>query len=214
MSENVPKEETTFIFSTLKELKSTDKLMIIIHGSGVVRAGQFSRSLIINDSLDSGTVLPYIKKAQQEGYEVIITNTNDNFRNGYPIEKNSSPEKHAETVWKNFVRKINPKKIAIVAHSYGGCVVTHLAKKFQADFEEKVHAVAFTDSVHSRRNVPKCLEGMTVNFITSKTPVNTILSKEDDDVEIRSAGTLKHELTSFSCIEHLFDFIVNERKSE
>lgn len=29
-----------FFFSTQKELKNVDKLMIIIHGSGVVRAGQ------------------------------------------------------------------------------------------------------------------------------------------------------------------------------
>lgn len=57
--------------------------MILIHGSGVVRAGQWSRRcvygrgtnkltkyppsppnrLIINDNLDSGTQLPFIKKA-------------------------------------------------------------------------------------------------------------------------------------------------------
>lgn len=35
--DNVPEDQATFIFSTIKELKDIDKLMIIIHGSGVVR---------------------------------------------------------------------------------------------------------------------------------------------------------------------------------
>lgn len=40
LPEDFPKSKATFIFSTQKELKDVDKLMIIIHGSGVVRAGQ------------------------------------------------------------------------------------------------------------------------------------------------------------------------------
>lgn len=35
-----PAAKATFIFSTQKELKNVEKLMVIIHGSGVVRAGQ------------------------------------------------------------------------------------------------------------------------------------------------------------------------------
>lgn len=40
LPEDQPKSKATFIFSTKKELKNVDKLMIIINGSGVVRAGQ------------------------------------------------------------------------------------------------------------------------------------------------------------------------------
>lgn len=40
LPDNVEKSKATFIFSTQKELKKVDKLMVIIHGSGVVRAGQ------------------------------------------------------------------------------------------------------------------------------------------------------------------------------
>lgn len=42
-----PQEKATFIFSTQKELKDVDKLMVIIHGSGVVRAGQCKNLKII-----------------------------------------------------------------------------------------------------------------------------------------------------------------------
>lgn len=42
LPEDQPKEKATFIFSTKEQeqLKDVDKLMVIIHGSGVVRAGQ------------------------------------------------------------------------------------------------------------------------------------------------------------------------------
>lgn len=36
--------------------------------------------LIINDSLESGTQIPYIKKAKKAGYAVLVMNTNDNYR--------------------------------------------------------------------------------------------------------------------------------------
>lgn len=205
--DNVPTEQATFVFSTMKELKDIDKLMVIIHGSGVVRAGQWARSLIINDSINSGTVLPYIKKAQEAGYEVLVTNTNDNERNGKRIEGNSSPEAHAESVWKKFVQPSNAKSIAIVAHSYGGVVTSQLASKFKNDFDERVFAVAFTDSVHGRGLTKRVID-IGVNFVTSNKPLNTILRSNDGgDMELRSAGHIKHEMTSYSCIESLFEFI-------
>ncbi|CAF4421874.1 unnamed protein product, partial [Adineta steineri] len=52
--------------------------MIIIHGTGVVRAGQWSRKLIINENLSVGSQIDYILKARANGYAVIVTNTNLN----------------------------------------------------------------------------------------------------------------------------------------
>lgn len=40
---NVPKEQASFIFSTKQDLTNCKKLLVLIHGSGVVRAGQWSR---------------------------------------------------------------------------------------------------------------------------------------------------------------------------
>lgn len=210
--ESAPKEKATFIFSTFKEIKDIDKLMVIIHGSGVVRAGQWARSLIINDSIHSGTVLPYVKLAQSRGYEVIITNTNDNYRDNKPIDGSGSPEKHANSVWMKFIQPLNPKKIAIVAHSYGGIITTHLASKFSDDFTKKVFAVAFTDSVHGSRGIDRHLAKVGVNFVTSTAEVNKVLSKPGQDVERRSAGTTKHEMTSYKCMEKLFEFVDEKEK--
>ena len=124
---------------------------------GVVRAGQWARSIIINHSIAAGTVLPYIDQATELGYEVLVTNTNDNYRNNKEIKGSESPTKHAKTVWEKIVQPANPEAIAIVAHSYGGVVVTDLADKFPSDFKKKVFAIGFTDSVHSAHNLPSYL---------------------------------------------------------
>lgn len=46
-------------------LTNQDKLLVLIQGSGVVRAGQWARRLIVNQDLDSGTQIPFINKAMQ-----------------------------------------------------------------------------------------------------------------------------------------------------
>lgn len=91
-------EPTSFIF-TSQNLATADFIMMIIHGTGVVRAGQWSRKfvcstcsidwyillssssrwrLIINEGLTIGSQIEYIRRAEQAGYAVIVTNTNYN----------------------------------------------------------------------------------------------------------------------------------------
>ncbi|XP_028913042.1 cotranscriptional regulator FAM172A isoform X5 [Ornithorhynchus anatinus] len=72
-------EPKSFIFMSQDAMTNPDKLMVLIHGSGVVRAGQWARRLIINEDLDSGTQIPYIKRAMEEGYGVIVLNPNENY---------------------------------------------------------------------------------------------------------------------------------------
>jgi len=38
-----------------------ERLQVLIHGSGVVRAGQWTRKLIMNEDLDHGSVLPFLR---------------------------------------------------------------------------------------------------------------------------------------------------------
>uniref|UniRef100_A0A8C5RI59 Family with sequence similarity 172 member A n=1 Tax=Laticauda laticaudata TaxID=8630 RepID=A0A8C5RI59_LATLA len=61
-------EPRSFIFMSEDALINPDKLMILIQGSGVVRAGQWARRLIINEDLDCGTQIPYIKRAIEVRY--------------------------------------------------------------------------------------------------------------------------------------------------
>lgn len=166
-----------------------------------------ARSLIINHSLDSGTILPYLKKAQERGFDIIVTNTNDNYRDGKRIEGSGNPEEHARNVWEKIIMESDPKSIAIVAHSYGGIVTSELARKFQKDFEKKVVAVAFTDSVHGSRGLSSHIVKNGINFVSSNDPLGHELRSHEDDIKRVSAGHPKHEYTSWACIEALFKFI-------
>lgn len=147
--------DSSFVFGTKTKFANTEKLLILIHGSGVVRAGQWSRSLIINHSLEHGTQIPYIKRAIELGYDVLITNTNENIRieNGKTIQLkgSESPENHIVSVWKQLIEPVFDSigSFAIVAHSYGGIVTLHLADKFPRALMNKCFAIGFTDSVHS-----------------------------------------------------------------
>ena len=43
--------DTGFVFAS-PDCGTADRLLVLIHGSGVVRAGQWTRKLIINEDLD------------------------------------------------------------------------------------------------------------------------------------------------------------------
>ncbi|XP_047238448.1 cotranscriptional regulator FAM172A homolog isoform X4 [Girardinichthys multiradiatus] len=72
-------EPRSFIYLSPDALTNPDKLLVLIQGSGVVRAGQWARRLIINQDLDSGTQIPFIMKAMEEGYGVLVLNPNENY---------------------------------------------------------------------------------------------------------------------------------------
>lgn len=108
--------------------------------------------LIINDNINTGSQIPYIRKGVAKGYGIILLNTNDNYNaDGSEIKQSSNPEQHAIYVWNKYIIPSSASSIAIVAHSYGGVVTLSLANKAK-DFERKVKAVAFTDSVHGFSN--------------------------------------------------------------
>ena len=61
---------------------SNDKetLLVLIHGSGVVRAGQWTRKLMMNENMDLGTILPEVFEAKKRDFGILVMNTNDNVR--------------------------------------------------------------------------------------------------------------------------------------
>lgn len=215
LSDKEPRENSAFVFCSQMKLEKPKKLMVLIHGSGVVRAGQWARSLIINQSIDHGTMLPYIKEARESGYEVLITNGNDIYRtiNGKrkEIRGSKSPEEHAKSVFEQIVFPANPESIAIVAHSYGGIVTLSLARNFRQYFPKKVFGVAFTDSVHfvprGEEEIMSFLKKIGKNFVSSNEPVNVKISVTENDIPCYSAGHTKHEWTSYSCKDALFEFL-------
>ncbi|XP_011877444.1 PREDICTED: UPF0528 protein CG10038 [Vollenhovia emeryi] len=208
-------ESRSFIFAS-PNIYDYDKLIILIHGSGVVRAGQWARRLIINDNISTGTQIPYIRKAKELNYGILVLNTNDNERivagESHKIIGSEDPHKHVETVWNDYIRNCKAKHIAIVAHSYGGQCVVQFARKYADEFKQKVFAVALTDAF-----LTKSQEGANVikifrNWICSDQPLDTPLRTVNGDIECVSAGHTVHEMSSSSCMASLFDFIEHRYK--
>ncbi|KAF2353355.1 Alpha/Beta hydrolase fold [Trinorchestia longiramus] len=188
-------DRSGFVFAS-EGWNEQEKLMVLIHGSGVVRAGQWARRLIINDNLNTGTQIPFIKEAVSLGYGVIVMNTNQNFvvnKNGFSlsIPGSESPVAHACHVWQHYVIPSSASYVAVVAHSYGGVVVTHLFQEYMEHFRDKVFAVAFTDSVHNSR-LPRSFtyfRKICRNWVTSMQPLDTPLpNRIPGDVRLLSAG--------------------------
>ena len=62
----------SFVFAS-QNFANASKLLCLIHGSGVVRAGQWARRLIINNDLEKGTQLPYIQTALRDCWSYILS---------------------------------------------------------------------------------------------------------------------------------------------
>ncbi|KAG8228509.1 hypothetical protein J437_LFUL008380, partial [Ladona fulva] len=129
-------QPSTFIFASRDALTTQSPLLVLVHGSGVAgkgggggRTGAMRRKgLIINHSLDAGTQLPYIKKAKEKGYGVLVLNTNDNVRRikgkTHRVKASASPVEHLKYVWKNYIQGAKSNQVLMVVHSYGGyCIV-------------------------------------------------------------------------------------------
>ncbi|XP_017143128.1 FAM172 family protein homolog CG10038 isoform X1 [Drosophila miranda] len=207
-----PPDRSSFVYSQPAKLAQSKKLLVLIHGSGEVRAGQWARSLIINNSLDHGSQMPYIRQAQKLGYDILITNTNDcrRFYNGKanPIKAVETSTEHAKYVWKNIVLPSHPESVAIVAHSYGGYVTIDLVDHFLDFFKEKVFAIAFTDAVigSPASDCENYLQEVTCDWVTSNSPLDTPISSTRDKIRRVSAGHTKHEWTSYSAMDSVFKF--------
>ncbi|XP_003738780.1 cotranscriptional regulator FAM172A [Galendromus occidentalis] len=199
---------STFIFQSHDALSNTQKLLIIIHGSGVVRAGQWARRLIIGDSLQRGTQIGYIRRAIALGYGVLVLNPNDNSRDGVPIRSSSSPEEHALHVWDEIVSKAVARHVAIVAHSYGGVVTMNLLAS-RPEAINRIMAIAFTDSVHfpPPASILNDVREIAKNWRISDRPLDSLLTQQPNDIASVSAGTTEHTLTSWMAFASVFDFL-------
>jgi len=198
-----------------------ERLQVLIHGSGVVRAGQWTRKLIINEDLDHGSVLPFLREAKEKDWGVCVMNTNLNKIDGEFIEGSESPEEHGETVWKTMISPAKASKVVVVAHSYGGIVAMHLASTFGADWVKRVEGLLLTDSVHGRLTGNPTTDSHLIkigqNWVSSDDPVGTPISSayvRKGGIPLVSAGHSKHEWTTWAACDQIFEVIQKIKEGE
>jgi len=223
-----------------KNVYTCDKLMLLIQGSGAVRAGMWARALCINNDISLGSVIPYIKKSMENGFGVIVLNPNFNScfvppievkrniflgidgekteePNRVKIKGNETPVDHVLYVWDNIVSKTVATRICIVAHSAGGHGAVQLLKKREEDFY-KVCGIAFTDSVHSvssrdNKSIQKFIKDRCRNWVTSDEEIDTVVNQPFYDCLQVSAGHTKHEFTSGVAVDSVIKFLVDNAEN-
>ena len=204
---------------TTKDFKTSPKCLILIQGTGVVRLGQWARSVCINENLNLGTMMPYVEKAIKNNYSVLIMNPNErrDFKTEKKIEEFRTMEEHSVYVYNNIIKKNdNIKEIYIVAHSMGGeCTVEILLNNKEDLMNNKIKKIAFTDSVHGENYLKLGKEGVekfrkiSRNYICSDEPAGTFVrgyKTSYGGVDCYSSGHLKHEYTSGFAIDEVFKY--------
>ena len=208
---------------TTKDFKTNPKCLILIQGTGVVRLGQWARSVCINENLNLGTMIPYVDKAIKDNYSALIMNPNEkkDFKTEKTIEEFSTMEKHSVYVYNNIIKtNDNIKEIYIVAHSMGGeCTVEILLNNKEDLLNRRIKKIAFTDSVHGEDYLKLGEEGVKIfreisrNYIGSDKPVGTFVrdyTTSYGGVDCYSSGHTKHEYTSGTAIDEIFKYFSEE----
>jgi hypothetical protein len=199
------------IFVSADWKSNSKRALVLIQGTGDVRAGVWSRHAMINDSLNCGSMLPQIKFAVQNGMSCLVMNPNfERDAKGNEVDPRvNGMSKHARYVFKKYVvNRCKAEEIYIIAHSKGGKILMELLKRFTEEFTDTVTAVALTDSVHTdiRDDLiddeeVTWLKENCVHFIRSSKKLNKKEKSTDHGMipNTFSAGHPEHQYTTGYC---------------
>jgi len=213
---------------TTQDFPINPKCLIIIQGAGPVRLGQWARSLCINDNIYIGSMIPYVDKAINNNFSVIILNPNertDFLDDTKVIEEFSTHEKHSVYIYNNIIKKNkNIKQIYIIAHSVGGdCTLEILFNNKEDLLNGRIKKIAFTDSVHGDEYEQLGEKGVKIfrkisrNYICSNKPAGVFITDYKNSrtgTNCYSSGHHRHEYTSGYAIDEIFNFFKTEDKKD
>lgn len=105
-------------------------VLVLIQGTGAVRAGIWARSVCMNDSLEKGSMLPFLDQAQKNNWNVLVMNPNYNKdpATGVTCPFSQSMDDHACNVWLKYISKPEYTNVYVVAHSAGGGCLNEIIK--------------------------------------------------------------------------------------
>ncbi|KAA6391619.1 MAG: putative argonaute binding protein [Streblomastix strix] len=182
-------------------------VMFLVQGSGAVRPGQWARALCINDSLETGSILPQLQMCQERGWGCCVFNPNQ--RCDYPLGEHG----HSTYVFNQVVipRFTQMKHILAVAHSAGGFAVSSLLLNSPLAMK-LLRGIAFTDSFYHVAGLDKeqlkQFYGCAVHWRCNESDLNKFVNDQQDDIEeddleivdnqcvTISAGTRQHEMST------------------
>ncbi|KAM6140046.1 putative protein ARB2BP [Pterocles gutturalis] len=233
-------EPRSFFFMSENALTSSSSLVVLLQDRGVFHAGQWGRKTIVNEGLEHGTQIPFIKMALQSHSGVIVLNPNDNFVDlktekereesltsmqsiwWIPKRGSSSPEEHTMYVWDHFISKSAAKNVAFVAHGYGGLVFIDLLVQRKWEVMNQVYSVAFIDSMHNTqhqtRSDPQMQEWIQKycrEWVSNSKPLDKAVgSLMKANCPTVSAGTEKYDLAPSCCLHAIFKYLKSTLKAK
>ncbi|KAH7279073.1 hypothetical protein KP509_37G004100 [Ceratopteris richardii] len=186
--------------------KQADVVLILLCGTGRVASGQWARKLCINDSLKTGSVLPFLEWAKQHSFAVMVLNPNTNYIE--PVEGsrifipfNDSAEAHVNYVWRAVCQNLPANHFILVAHSYGGISTCNLLMTQGKEVLRRLRCVAFTDSINSNEMLSEegkeFLAAHCVNWASSSTSLDTVISMPRERNSMESGKGRKRSKMDF-----------------
>jgi len=70
---------------------------------GGIRAGVWDSDVCIEQDMEKGTVLPFLREAKNHGYAVMVLNPNENLIEGEPVIGSESAICHIDYVWDHLI---------------------------------------------------------------------------------------------------------------
>ncbi|TDH71201.1 hypothetical protein CCR75_007296 [Bremia lactucae] len=185
-------DEPRCIFHTSKNFSVAEKLLVFVCSFRGLSCGIWSRSVLLKDGVQVGSMLPYFQKAIEAGYGVLVMNPNMNTQlmvtpegtvEKMPIRGSSNAEEHCDHVWRNYIFPSAAHKVHFIAYGYGGVLVTQLIAKYRYELKSRLGNVAFIESSHKldpswNSGFKRFFSQHSISWSRSEYPLNTELSRD------------------------------------
>ena len=139
---------SAFSNPNIEQNRQKRRALVLIQGTGSVRAGIWTRSVCINENLELGSMFKFLERCNQLDIPVLVMNPNmsRDLKTKEAIPFCHSMPAHAVFVWEKYVQSSGFDRISVVAHSAGGGCVTAIHNHFKNTFFDQVDKLAYTDS--------------------------------------------------------------------
>ena len=133
-----------FRVPNVQDNQAKRRALVLIQGSGAVRAGIWARSVCVNQDLELGSMLPFVDKCHELEIPVLVMNPNFN-RDEHGVKIPFSGQ-HATYVWEKYIKDSGFTEVSVVAHSAGGGHLQQVQSTYADTFYDQVSSIAYTDS--------------------------------------------------------------------
>ncbi|CEI94781.1 hypothetical protein RMCBS344292_08986 [Rhizopus microsporus] len=219
------KDPHSYIYMTPNALTTTDKLILFISGNNT-RIGQWSRRVMCDENIYTGSVMDTTRRVREKGYEVIIFNPNGNYwyKNRaweYPephsvnitlVPGSEGPEEHCRYVFDHFIRHAKAQKLAALTLDWGGHALTQALDVNFDEYKDRFICTAMANSVHSRDMIKDTslrtwLFDNCVNWTVSQKEKGGIITDPRFGCTCISSNQEIADFTLTECIDDIMNFI-------